>query len=60
MAGPEKSVPQYDAQCGAICDSTNPVPTPISSTRRGPRARTRATVWSRHSRISATGIGSPS
>ncbi len=57
IAVAEKSVAQYVSQCGAICESSRPVPQPISSTRRGSRARIRATVASRHSRICSTGIG---
>ncbi|WP_232076027.1 hypothetical protein [Phytohabitans suffuscus] len=51
---------QYASRPGARRLSSSPLPTPISSTRRGRRSLIRATVVSRHSRMSSSGIGVPS
>ena len=40
----EKSVAQYSSTSRLSCESSRPVPTPISSTRRPPSRRIRSTV----------------
>jgi hypothetical protein len=60
IASSETSQPQYVSQDGATSERINPLPTPISSTRRGRNAMTRSTVASRHARMSASGMGAPS
>ncbi|GAQ58682.1 hypothetical protein a10_08574 [Streptomyces acidiscabies] len=60
IAVAEKSVAQYVSQSGASFASSRPVPAPTSRMRRGLSARMRSTVASRHSRISASGMGRPS
>ncbi len=60
IAAAEMSLPQYSAQVGARAASSRPLPTPISSTRRGASARSRSTTADRHSRIAGSAMGWPS
>ncbi|CDR05050.1 predicted protein [Streptomyces iranensis] len=57
MTAGDTSVAQYASQRGARRAMSSPVPTPISSTRRGSSSMIRSTVVVSHSRISGSGMG---